>query len=689
MNTIRLSNEQQLASEHLSGPGLTLAVPGSGKTTLLMMRTMTLIKEHKIPPQNILTMTFSKASAEDMKRRFKEIFSTYTGKTPEFMTIHSFCFSILKQYQKKHRIRLKLIDGSGHSKFMVLKDIVATISGELISDEALEQLINEIGYVKNMMLSEEQFKEHTTHKSFDKIYARYETYKKQHQLIDFDDMLTMTYNILKSSAPALTFLQNKYPYIQVDEAQDTSNIQFELLKLLGGSQPNIFMVADDDQSIYAFRGANPQNLLDFDQHFGRAQTYYLSNNYRSTTAICSVSNAFIKQNKARYQKTMIAKNTNQQASPVTITAFDDLNGRNDYIISAVQEATNTGQTTGILFRNNSSSVGLAYLFYKENIDFYIKDKTINFFNHFAVQDILNFMQLALAYNDVNAFERIAQRTNAYIPPSAVDYVRAYNRGRNVFETLLECKDLSKQNRQIVSNYKDVLITMQNNTAISVIRLIEKDLGYLQRIEKIASRYDSNSDSIKRVLTQLKIIARRCSSITNFISEIETFKQILLSGTTYYNSPISFSTFHSSKGLEYDCVYIIDLLEKEKTDSEDDLTDDDQLLVEEERRLFYVAMTRAKQSLNILYHKFEEGAYLKEISYMQFLKGLHSDIITSQKHIRQAAPIKNNTAALGETIEHQKFGFGKVSDLQGDIITIEFHDKIRSLSYSLCKEKGLL
>lgn len=682
MNTIRLSSEQQIASEHLSGAGLTLAVPGSGKTTLLMVRTMNLINNHQINPQNILTMTFSKASAEDMKRRFKEIYPTFAGNLPSFMTIHSFCYSILKQYQKKHALNLQLIDGSGHSKFIVLKDIVATISGELISDEALEQLINEIGYVKNMMLSKEEFEEHTTHKSFDKIYERYEAYKKRHQLIDFDDMLTMTYNILKSSEPALKFLQTRHQFIQVDEAQDTSNIQFELLKLLVGKQPNIFMVADDDQSIYAFRGANPQNLLDFDKHFGRAAYYYLSSNYRSTREICEVGNAFIQQNKARYEKSMVPKSDSKEKSPVYLREFEDLVSRNDYIITHINNAEAGKENIGILFRNNSSSIGLSYLLHQEGIEFYIKDKAISFFNHFAVQDILNFLQLALADNDVNAFEKVSQRTAAFIPKSVVEYVHAYNRGRNVFETVLECKELSKPNRKLIDSYRDALTRMTTASPLNAIRMIEKDFGYLQRIEKISSRYDTSSDSIKRVLNQLKIIARKCDSITAFINEIENFKQVLLSGTTYYNSRVSFSTFHSAKGLEYDTVFIIDPLEKDPNQQTD-------LLEEEERRLFYVAMTRAKTNLNILYHRFEEGTYLKEVTYFQFLKQLENNTLEFKKHKTELTPSTETDVSVGDTLEHAKFGVGYVSDLKGDVITIDFADRVRSLSYSLCKEKGLL
>lgn len=681
MNTICLSNEQKQAAEHVSGAALTLAVPGSGKTTLLMVRTMGLIKNYNIPAQNILTMTFSKASAEDMKRRFHDLYPNYQGLSPAFMTIHSFCYNILKQYQKKNRLSLKLIDSSGHSKFALLKEIVGNLSGELLSDESLEQLINEIGYVKNMMLAKEEFKDHTSHKSFDRIYEQYEAYKKQHHLIDFDDMLTMTYNILKSSKPALEFLQNRYPYIQVDEAQDTSNIQFELLKLIGGQNPNIFMVADDDQSIYAFRGANPQNLLDFEKHFGKAQLYYLSNNYRSTPSICSISNAFITQNKSRYVKSMVPYQGSSNNRPVIIRSFDDLTSRNHYLLDFIKGHCDSDKNIGILFRNNSSSVGLSYLLYKNDIEFYIKDKAISFFNHFVVQDILNFMHLALADNDLKAFERISQRTGTFIPFSAIEYVRAYNRGRNVFDSLLECKDISKQSRKHISLYKDALVTIQNSSALTAIRTIEKDFGYLQRIEKIASRYDSNSDSIKRVLTQLKIIARHSASITEFIAEIHDFKAVLLSGTTHYNSKINFSTYHSSKGLEYDSVFIIDPLEK-------DPNQQTELLEEEERRLFYVAMTRAKTDLTIMYHKFEEGSYLKEISYLQFLKAQDPADIQVEKHIVKSESTVC-TVEIGSAITHSKFGSGYVCDLDGDMITIEFPDKVRQLSYSLCKEKGLL
>ncbi|MBN2897414.1 MAG: ATP-dependent helicase [Clostridia bacterium] len=680
MNELHLSKEQKLASEHISGPALTLAVPGSGKTTLLMWRTMNLIQNHRIPAENILTVTFSKASAEDMKRRFHEIFPEYRGALPAFMTIHSFCYNILRQYQKKHHLDLKLIDSSGFSKFALLKSIVSDISTELISDEALEQLINEIGYVKNMMLSKNEFEAHTTHKDFGAIYERYETYKKKQHLIDFDDMLTMTYNILKSSESALSFLQQRYPHIQVDEAQDTSNIQFEILKLLSGKHPNVFMVADDDQSIYAFRGANPQNLLDFEGHFGKASTYYLSANYRSTPSICQVSNAFIEQNTARYEKTMVPQSRHDDV-PVILNSFEDLISRNDYLLHQIAEKATRDNTVAILYRNNSSAIGLSYLMHKAGIEFYIKDKVIHFFNHFVIQDILNFMQLALADNDLRAFQGIASRTGIFIAKDAVDYVQAYNRGRNVFDTLLEYKGLSKQQAKQVSLYKDALVSMANNSAINALRTIEKDFGYLQRIEKMASRYDSNSDGIKKILTQLKIIARQCDSITAFLTEIEWFKTSLLSYTAHYNCPVQFSTFHSSKGLEYETVFIIDLFEKEY---------DKQtlLLEEEERRLFYVAMTRAKQHLHILSHKFEEGRYLKEVSYLKFIKDQSSEYIRIEKHRLETKAIACDIAP-GAIIEHQKFGRGHICNIDGDTLTIEFPDKVRNLSYALCKEKGLL
>ncbi len=672
---IKLSKKQELASKHLNGAALTLAVPGSGKTTLIIARTIMLIDKYNIDPQSILTVTFSKAAAEDMKKRFKTLYPNHIHKTPNFMTIHSFCFNILKQYYKKKNINLNLIQ----NKFMIIKNILLSFSDEKVSDDSIENIINEISYVKNMMLNKDELKSHSEYPFFEKIYLQYENYKSQNNLIDFDDMLTLTYDILKGSKNALKFLQDKYKYIQVDEAQDTSNIQFEILRLLSGLNNNIFMVADDDQSIYSFRGANPLNLLELDKYFKEPTIYYLSENYRSTKEICTVSNEFIKQNKVRYKKDIIAYNQNQKHLPINLTYFEDLQERNDFLLDYILSAKSE-ENIGILFRNNVSCIGISYLLYKHDIDFLIKDKGISQLNHFAINHIISYMKLALADNDINSFKEIAMTTDSFISKNAVSYVINNNNGNNVFDTLLNYKSESPIPTKKIKKYKAALVDIKNSSALESIRIIEREFGYLRRFNSSNKLIETNVETIRKIFTQIKIIARTCKSITEFILEIEEFKKFLIKNKSDFSSNINLSTYHSSKGLEYDTVFIIDCEQKSQDSKQ-------KLLLEEEVRLFYVAMTRAKTNLNILQHKFEEGQHIKKLSFVSFLEEQKTnDIKINQPNLKT---IDTPDLDSEQTIYHVKFGKGIVLQIDNDTITIKFNDMVRNLSYSLCKEKGLL
>lgn len=247
----KLNDQQKDAVLHKDGPAIILAVPGAGKTTVLISRTANLILNHDINPRNILSITFSKASAYDMKERFTSIFGQEIGKTTNFSTIHSFAFNLIRNFARENGLVMNLIEGSNSSisKYNLIRAIYRQVNNLFLNEDKLEELLNTIGYVKNMMIPVDEFYKHRNFsiKNFDKIYIAYEEYKKENNLIDFDDMLTMSYEILCNHPKILKSYQDRYKYIQVDEGQDTSKIQNAIIKLISSRNNNLFIVADDDR----------------------------------------------------------------------------------------------------------------------------------------------------------------------------------------------------------------------------------------------------------------------------------------------------------------------------------------------------------------------------------------------------------------------------------------------------------
>ena len=289
---MQLSNEQLNSINHIDGPALILAVPGAGKTTVLIHRTYNLINNYNVHPDKILSITFSKASAVDMKNRFKQVYPNLSNLEIHFSTIHAFCFGLIREFAYMNNSQYRLIEDEKNqiNKYSLLKKIYLGVNNNHITEEKLDTLLNVMGYIKNMMLEVDAFiKENKVDiENLKTIYKQYENYKRRNKLIDFDDMLTISLEILKSNKYLLEKYRNKYDYIQVDEGQDTSKVQFELIKILAYPKNNLVIVADDDQSIYGFRGAYPKGLLNFNKHFKDGKIYFMEKNYRSSKNIVSI-----------------------------------------------------------------------------------------------------------------------------------------------------------------------------------------------------------------------------------------------------------------------------------------------------------------------------------------------------------------------------------------------------------------
>ncbi|MEG2429174.1 MAG: ATP-dependent helicase, partial [Oscillospiraceae bacterium] len=403
-HNIVLNHQQTQAVNCISGNTLLLAVPGSGKTTVLVSRIANLMVNYSVKPESILTLTFSKETAKDMNARFKNLFESQVEIMPKFQTIHSFCYNVMMFYAKVKSRKMPLLFSEAKiSQRQLLREIYNRFSKSYLNDDLLDNILLNICYAKNQMLSAEQIKPIESEiQNFTKIFSEYEKYKKEHLLIDYDDMLLYTYQIFVKLPNILNHISQKYLYINVDEAQDTSLVQHKIIKLMS-KNATIFMVGDEDQSIYSFRGASPDQLLSFSQDYENAKIIKMEQNFRSNNDIVVQSDFFIKQNKKRYEKKMFCANKNKNS--IAILTLVDYNRQYANVVEIVKKYASE-QTIGILYRNNDTAIPLINEFNKENINFYLKEQNPTFFTSYVIKDIFAFISLARNGKNINAFKQI-------------------------------------------------------------------------------------------------------------------------------------------------------------------------------------------------------------------------------------------------------------------------------------------
>ncbi|NLW23257.1 MAG: ATP-dependent helicase [Tissierellia bacterium] len=598
---MNLSKEQKRAVSHVDGPALVLAVPGAGKTTVLIHRTANLILNNNISPENILSITFSKAAARDMKNRFDKLYGDISPIPVRFSTIHSFAYGLIREYAFKNRIRYILIEDPAKelNKSNILKRIYYSINNDYIMEEKLEGLINSISYIKNMLISPEEFLSqfNININNFVDIFNTYERYKRNNNLIDFDDMLTLSLEILHRDRFLLNKYRKRYWYIQVDEGQDTSKVQVEIIKTLAKPKNNLFIVADDDQSIYGFRGAYPQELFNFTKTYNEGKIFFMEENYRSSKNIVSICNSFIKQNTLRFNKNIFTKN--EFFEPVNIVKVNTLEEEYDYLLN---ELTLIGDynNTAILYRNNISSIGIIEYLERNNIPFYMRDVKIRFFNHWIVQDLLNFFLLAEDNSNIKAFEEIYYKMNGFISKKQLNYIKTLNYNSSVFDRLLSIPGIPEFYRKNILQLKLDFRKLSKLNPYEGILHIEKNLGYEDYLRESCMKFGHTLDTLKTILYYIKLIAYKREDLKEFIGRLKYLEYLSMESKNRKNG-VTLSTIHSAKGLEFDRVYMIDLIEGDfpPTSAIDRFKKGDIDALEEERRLFYVGMTRAKKYLSLI------------------------------------------------------------------------------------------
>ncbi|MCI5643199.1 MAG: ATP-dependent helicase [Peptoniphilus sp.] len=610
---MKLTSSQLIAVEHFKGPAIVLAVPGAGKTTMILHRIKRLI-DRGVDPKNILTITFSKAQAIDIKMRYNIMFG---GENVLFSTIHAFCYSIVRDYSRKSGKSLSLIDSNLKKKYEILRDIYRDVNKTYPTEERIETAISEVGYCKNMMLSPNSFAKlkRCDTDNFVKFYETYEKYKKDKNLIDFDDMINLSYEILKSDASIRKKYRDRFKFIQLDEGQDTSRSQFQVLKLLAKPDNNLFVVADDDQSIYGFRGANTEELFNLQKEYNDIATFYMEENFRSTKNIVNIANIFIAQNEKRFDKTVFT--SNPFAKPVNIIKVKEPKDQYEFIEKELQKGVGD---IAVLYRNNLSSIGLVEYFERRDYDFNIKDKKTKFFSHFITKDILDILNFSRDLSDIDLYEKFYFKLDGYISKKHIEYLKK-NRGKNIFNILKDYPGLPSFYHKNINKLLVGFRKIARSDVYEAINYIDREMGYGNYLKENSKRFMETEASLNEYLYYLKLIAKSTKTLDLFIGRLKELEYDLLKSRND-NAKLTFSTIHSAKGLEFSRVFVVDLYEGTlpSTASIDTIGEDEELFCEE-RRLFYVAMTRAKKELYLMYSHYTNGRKNEISSFVTDLETL--------------------------------------------------------------------
>jgi len=699
-HNINLNEQQQKAVLNIEGPILLLAVPGGGKTTVIVSRCANMVMNHKISPESILTLTFSKASALDMKNRFHKVFGTEVGGQLNFSTIHSFCYNVLRTYTQKMRIAFPTIiedEKAPISKNQLLRQINQKYNEAYLSDDKLEELSNAICYIKNMMIPDNEIANQKTGvKNLAKILKSYEEYKLQNNFIDFDDMLTKTLDLFIQNKDLVNAYRSKYIYINVDESQDTSYLQHQIIKCLANPINNIFMVGDEDQSIYTFRAAFPKALLDFEKTYPEAQVYLMENNYRSVKSIVSAANKFIKQNNERYDKNMFSER--DEGTPIKSTCMNDKNEQYDHIVDVI-DGSKDFFGTAVLYRNNVSAIPLVDALNRSNIPFYLREAKTHFFRHWVTLDIISFLDLSSDASNIDAFRQIYYKVNAFISKAMLEYaVSNVIPGCNLFDILLEYPDINTKRNKKLLEIKLKLIKISKLKALEAIEYVVEVLGYGEYINNQSNDGTETADSLMQIISGLKSIASKTESIQDFKDRLEQLRQIM--DNAKFNkgkNAVTLSTIHSSKGLEFDRVIIIDLFDGQfpSASSISDFKVGDSALMEEEVRLFYVGVTRARHQLELISASMLDGRKVKPSRFIeQFLAAakVEGKWEIDLGQYCDLGPITEKGLYLEMPVAHKKFGVGNIRfiNLQADLLEVLFKDVgLKNFSLKFCVKGGMI
>ena len=590
---IKLNNQQLKAVQSVQNPTLLLAVPGSGKTTVLVTRLGYMIYCLGIEPESILTVTYTVAATNYMRQRFETMFGEQLAARLEFRTINGICSKIINYYGNCiGRKAFDLITEEGF-KSKILSLIYQKELNEYPSENDLQTVITLITYIKNMMLSNEEIESLSKKENLPlaEIYKAYCGELRRQSLMDYDDQMVYAYTMLKTTPQVLEYFQNMYQYICVDEAQDTSKIQHKIIEILAMKNKKLFMVGDEDQSIYGFRAAYPEALLSFESTYPEGKILLMEENFRSDGAIVTAADRFIQKNKLRHKKNM--KASRGMAKDIRLIEVKTRKSQYSYLTKV---AENCNVDTAVLYRDNESIIPVVDMLERSGIDYKIKNADLTFFNHKIVTDIKNIIRFAENPKDTEIFMQTYFKIGTYLSKmGAIEACRiSEEKGIPVIDSALRYGRIPKGTEKSLKAMKTHIESILEESAYKAVYRIVNFMGYSAYLER--AKIKDGKISI------LQALAANEKTPEDFLNRLDELAMIIKNKKNNYDCKFTLSTIHSSKGLEYDTVYIMDVKDgvfpEKVVANRKKATDEEIKTYEEERRLYYVAVTRAKNQLCI-------------------------------------------------------------------------------------------
>ena len=616
---MKLNRGQDEAIKHGNGPCMVLAPPGSGKTLIVTERTRYLIEESGVRPDQILVITFTRYAAREMKERFERLTA---GKNypVTFGTFHSIFYGILKC---AYGIGANNLMSEKESSVLLQEvldqtDIESTPEVE-DEEELVRELLREVGMVKNGLYHLKDFhSKYLTQDEFAEVFRSYEHQKKELKKFDFDDMLVQCYALFRKKPEILQGWQKRFQYILIDEFQDINRVQYEVIRMLAAPRYNLFVVGDDDQSIYGFRGAKPELMLYMKQEFPSLRTISLTVNYRSTEFITGAAARVILHNDTRFYKRV--QSFRGRGQNVHVQEVLDEQEEAQYVTEEIQKKLDQGIKPGeiaVLFRTAVQARMISEILSEHRIPFEMRDYVTNFYRHFIVKDMMAYLQLAAGKRDRSLFLTICNRPLRYLARNSME-----NRQVN-FEELRKFYCDKDWMLDIIDQFDVDVRMMKNMAPYAAIQYIRKKIGYDDFLKEYAEKHQISWKQLMDVMAELEERSKNFKSydeweihIAKYTQELEEQRAKARKIKGERENKVQLMTIHSAKGLEFEDVFVIHANEGEIPHQKAEKKDE----IEEERRLFYVALTRAKNNLCISYITQKNGNSIKPSRFVEELLG---------------------------------------------------------------------
>ncbi len=618
MLNVTVNEAQSKAIIHREGPMLVLAGPGSGKTLVITQRIKYLIEEHQVKPENILVITFTKAAALEMHKRFLMMNENRVYPVC-FGTFHAIFFQILKQ---TYSFDTSSIIKESQKKALI-KEVIEAIPEQLKQQkeqswvlleeqeetcEYIQRLLSEISKVKNSGILPREYKsEVISSQIFDYIYQEYDRKMTMYKKVDFDDMVLLCYQLLKQRPDVLKLWQERFRYILIDEFQDINPLQYKIIQMLARPQNNLFIVGDDDQAIYGFRGSDPEIMLHFQEDYPDAEQVLLNVNYRSKSDIVESASRLIQHNKKRFEKQVVAQNTEKDG--VRVCYFESRQEQSKNIVSLIQQYMKQPgaqyKDIALIYRTNTHATITAEKLLKENIPFQMKEKSGNIYDSVVAKDIIAYLQYALYQKDIKAFYRIMNRPVRYIRRDTVP-MKTFT-----MQELIRNNQDKSYVIQNITRFYEHLKFIKGMSPYAAVNFIRKGIGYDEYLREKAKEIGASLKKWEEELQLLQESAAAFDTLEEWLFYIDHYEEKLEHGKREKEDAVHIVTMHGSKGLEWPIVIIPDVNEGHIPHKKA-ITDEE---LEEERRMFFVAMTRAKEKLFLFSVKEKEAGNILPSRYI--------------------------------------------------------------------------